>query len=156
MNDTSLKPPPGTHPLGKLPGSVWTVPTEPLTVPDHLGVDHFAAFPLEWPRRIIRAWSPPGGLVLDPFGGTGTVALAAKAAGRTGITVDLSADYCRLAEWRCNNPQQLAAALQVEKPDVIPAGQLSLFEEGEEPQPMMHGHRKWRDTCGHKATLFHI
>ena len=34
-------------PLGKLPGSVWTIPSEPLKVPDWLGVDHFAAFPQE-------------------------------------------------------------------------------------------------------------
>ncbi|MGH9002873.1 MAG: DNA-methyltransferase [Acidimicrobiia bacterium] len=46
--------------LGKLPGSVWTIPTQPLTVPDHLGVDHYAAFPMEWPRRIIRGWTPSG------------------------------------------------------------------------------------------------
>jgi hypothetical protein len=46
--------------LGKLPGSVWTIPTQPLIVPDELGVDHFAAFPMEWPRRIIRGWSPEG------------------------------------------------------------------------------------------------
>lgn len=48
------------HPLGKLPGSVWEIATEPLKVPDHLGVDHFAAFPTEWPRRIIQGWSPSG------------------------------------------------------------------------------------------------
>lgn len=48
------------NPLGKLPGSVWTIPTQPLIVPDHLGIDHFAAFPMEWPRRIIRGWSPDG------------------------------------------------------------------------------------------------
>jgi len=48
------------NPLGKLPGSVWTIPTQPLIVPEHLGVDHFAAFPMEWPRRIIRGWSPSG------------------------------------------------------------------------------------------------
>ena len=48
------------NPLGKLPGSVWSVPTQPLTVPAHLGVDHFAAFPSEWPRRIILGWSPSG------------------------------------------------------------------------------------------------
>jgi len=47
-------------PRGKLPGSVWQIPTEPLRVPDHLGVDHFAAFPSEWPRRIILGWSPSG------------------------------------------------------------------------------------------------
>ena len=50
----------GLSPLGKLPGSVWTIPTQPLTVPAHLGVDHFAAFPMEWPRRIIQGWSPRG------------------------------------------------------------------------------------------------
>jgi DNA modification methylase len=46
------------NPLGKLPGSVWSMPSEPLVVPDHLGVDHFAAFPSELPRRIILGWSP--------------------------------------------------------------------------------------------------
>jgi DNA modification methylase len=50
----------GTNPLGKAPGSVWTIPSEPLVVPDDLGVDHFAAFPSEWPRRIILGWSPSG------------------------------------------------------------------------------------------------
>jgi DNA modification methylase len=59
--------PPGTrargmadasNPLGALPGSVWEIPTQPLTVPDHLNVDHFAAFPMEWPRRLILGWSP--------------------------------------------------------------------------------------------------
>jgi hypothetical protein len=48
------------HPLGKLPGSVWTIPSEPLRLPDHLGVQHYAAFPGEWPRRLILGWSPPG------------------------------------------------------------------------------------------------
>ena len=44
--------------LGKLPGSVWTIPTAPLTVPASLGVDHFAAFPPELVRRIVLGWSP--------------------------------------------------------------------------------------------------
>jgi DNA modification methylase len=48
------------NPLGKLPGSVWSIPSEPLRLPDHLGVQHYAAFPSEWPRRLILGWSPPG------------------------------------------------------------------------------------------------
>jgi DNA modification methylase len=40
--------------------SVWNVPSEPLTVPDHLGVDHFAAFPSELVRRLILGWTPSG------------------------------------------------------------------------------------------------
>lgn len=115
------------NPLGKLPGSVWTIPTQPLRVPDHLGVDHFAAFPMEWPRRIIRGWSPEGGTVLDPFGGTGTTALVARAWGRDGISVDMSADYCRLAEWRTNDPGELARAMQVDKPPAELPDQLDMF-----------------------------
>ena len=117
----------GQNPLGKLPGSVWTIPTQPLRVPDHLGVDHFAAFPMEWPRRIIRGWSPAGGTVLDPFGGAGTTALVARAWGRHGISVDMSADYCRLAEWRTNDPGELARAMQVEKPPKELPDQLDMF-----------------------------
>jgi DNA modification methylase/DNA-binding transcriptional regulator YiaG len=48
------------NPLGKLPGSVWEIPSQPLTVPAALGTDHFAAFPMELPRRVIAGWSPPG------------------------------------------------------------------------------------------------
>ncbi len=57
-------------------------------------------------------------MVLDPFAGTGTSVLMAHALGRIGIGVDMSADYCRLAQWRTTDPGQLAAALEVEKPPV--------------------------------------
>ena len=109
-------------PLGKLPGSVWTIATEPLRVPDHLGIDHFAAFPTEWPRRIIQGWSPEGGVVLDPFSGTGTTALVASVLGRHGIGVDMSEDYCRLAAWRTTDPRQRARAAR--KPWTPPAEEL--------------------------------
>ncbi len=62
------------------------------------------------------------GVVLDPFGGTGTTALVAHALGRHGISVDMSADYCRLAGWRTTDPKQLAKAAR--KPYTPPAEQL--------------------------------
>ena len=178
--------------LGALPGSVWTIPTEPLRVPESLGIDHFAAFPTELPRRIIQGWSPRDvctacgegrrpvavsertshealrpaygagnhgtggstlgprgvvahitgyacacpdttapatpGVVLDPFGGTGTTALVASVLGRHGITVDLSADYCRLAEWRTTDPKQRAKAARVEAAEPVPDDQPSLLD----------------------------
>ena len=223
------------------PPSVWVIPTEPLHVPDHLGIDHFAAFPTEWPRRIIQGWSPRGicvecgegrrpvvatvgldmgraqarraqeladkagltedhlgallsvgvsdtgrgaatqsgtgkntaevyrlagearealggyareyllrrptslgeacacpeptaptrpGVVLDPFGGTGTTALVAHTLGRHGISVDMSADYCRLAGWRTSDPKQQAKAARREyvPPREQAEGQLDLLE----------------------------
>jgi DNA modification methylase len=106
----TLNPAHCVHPAGRLPGSVWDIPTQPLKVPTELGLDHFAAFPMEWPRRLILGWSPPQGVVLDPFGGTGTTALVAYAHGRLGITMDASSDYCRLARWRVADPRQQARA----------------------------------------------
>jgi hypothetical protein len=67
-------------------------------------------------------------VVLDPFGGTGTTALVAKALGRHGISVDMSADYCRLATWRTNDPDQIAKAMRVDKPAKQVEGQASLFD----------------------------
>lgn len=96
----------GVNPRGKLPGSVRKVAHQPLKVPAELGIDHFAAFPMAWPDWIIRGWAPADGVVLDPFGGTGTTALVASALGRYGISVDMSADYCRLAAWRTADPKQ--------------------------------------------------
>lgn len=54
-----------TNPLGKLPGSVWPLPSEPLVISDEVKAhydlpDHFAAFPTELVRRIILGWSPSG------------------------------------------------------------------------------------------------
>lgn len=115
------------HSAGKLPGSVWEIQSEPLTVPDCLGIEHFAAFPTEFPRRIISAWSPSAGVVLDPFGGTGTTALCASVLGRIGISVDLSHDYSRLAQWRTQDSASRAKAMRVEKPPVQLDGQDQLF-----------------------------
>lgn len=107
------------HPLGKLPGSVWTIPTQPLRVPSELDVDHFAAFPMEWPRRLITGWCPPDGIVLDPFGGTGTTALVADVLGRIGISLDASADYCRLARWRTTDERERATAAGHDRSRVV-------------------------------------
>ena len=74
------------------------------------------------PARQPTAPTRPA-VVLDPFGGTGTTALVAAAYGRHGITVDMSADYCRLAAWRTTDPGQLASALQVAKPPPVMDGQ---------------------------------
>lgn len=100
-------------PAGRLPSSVWRVTSQPLRVPVELGVSHHAAFPMEWPRRLIMGWCPLGGTVLDPFSGTGTTALVAAMLGRNGIGVELSAEYCRLAQWRASDPKQRQRAAQV-------------------------------------------
>ena len=188
-----------SHPRGRMPGSVWSVPSEGLQVPKHLDVDHFAAFPTEWPRRLILGWSPAGicvecgdgrrpvtiteqeavhrprpndrparqslggatgngfngagypvttscttitgeacrcpspaaptrpAVVLDPFGGTGTTAAVARAAGRLGVSVDLSADYLRLARWRIEESGDGERAIFGARPPRQIEGQLDLL-----------------------------
>ncbi|GIH91978.1 DNA-methyltransferase [Planobispora siamensis] len=68
-------------------------------------------------------------LVVDPFGGTGTTALVASALGRRGVTVDRSADYCRIAQWRTADPRERARALDVPPPPPVHESQGSLFGE---------------------------
>jgi DNA modification methylase len=85
---------------GRPPESVWRLPTDTFRFPPEMDAGHHAAFPRAWPRRLTLGRSPPAGVVLDPFGGTGTTALAASALGRHRIPVDLSARYRELARWR--------------------------------------------------------
>jgi DNA modification methylase len=74
--------------------SVWTVPTR-----SYKGA-HFATFPPELIRPCILAGSPRGGLVFDPFTGSGTTALVAIQEGRDFIGCELNAEYCTLADER--------------------------------------------------------
>lgn len=66
--------------------------------------------PLALLERIVRAGSPPGGVVLDPFAGSGTTLLAALKLGRSAIGVDESAVAARVASERIAGlaPAQLA------------------------------------------------
>ena len=61
---------------------------------------HPAPFPVEVPSRCIRLSSWPGGLVLDPFAGTGSTLLAARQLGRQAVGVELSERYCEIAATR--------------------------------------------------------
>jgi site-specific DNA-methyltransferase (cytosine-N4-specific) len=112
-NPRTFNPKQSLHPDGKLPGSVWRIPTQAFRPPAHIKIRHTATFPLEWPRRLIEGWCPPGGTVLDPFGGSGTTALMAKVMGRHGISVDLSGTYCDLASWRIADPKEVNRAERV-------------------------------------------
>lgn len=123
------------NPGGRLPGSVWDLPSEPFTPPaispldgQHLP-EHYAAFPTALVRRIILGWSPACGVVADPFGGTGTTALVASALGRTGLSVDASHDYARLARWRTSDRAQRAKVLGLAKPRTPLPGEVDLFAD---------------------------
>lgn len=56
---------------------------------------HVCPLQLDIVERIINRYSNPGDLVLDPFGGLGTVALKAVQMGRRGYTIELNDGYFR-------------------------------------------------------------
>ena len=58
---------------------------------------HPAAFPLALPKRLIRLYSLPGDVVLDPFMGSGTTLRAAKDLGRRAIGIEIEERFCELA-----------------------------------------------------------
>ena len=58
-------------------------------------VMHVCPLQLDIVDRLINRYSNEGDLVLDPFGGLGTVALQALKAGRKGYTIELNNDYFR-------------------------------------------------------------
>ncbi len=62
-----------------------------------------APFPEELPNFFIRSFCPPGGVVCDPFGGSGTCVDAAVQAGRRGISCDLRASQVELCRRRMKN-----------------------------------------------------
>lgn len=65
--------------------------------------NHPAVFPVEIPRRLIKLFSFYGETVLDPFGGTGTTAVAATGLGRRGICIEQNPDYAKTIRDRCHD-----------------------------------------------------
>ena len=73
---------------------VWHINTVPYKG------GHFAAYPPKLAEKCILAGCPRGGVVLDPFFGSGTTGLAAVKNDRRYIGIELNAEYCELAKER--------------------------------------------------------
>jgi DNA modification methylase len=74
--------------------SVWTIASK-----GYKGA-HFATFPADLVRPCILAGSPLGGVVLDPFGGSGTVGEVALQEGRRAFLIELNPEYAAMARER--------------------------------------------------------
>lgn len=74
--------------------NVWTIPTTA-----YKGA-HFATFPPKLVEPCILAGCPAGGIVLDPFAGSGTTGLVARQHGRDFILIELNEDYVKMCEDR--------------------------------------------------------
>lgn len=75
--------------------SVWCFPAESAT-----RIGHPAPFPIELPLRLIKLYTFEGEIVLDPFIGSGTTAIAALQTNRYYVGYDVEQEYVKLAEKR--------------------------------------------------------
>lgn len=103
---------PSGNPLGKNPSDFWTfsadecfndnpiweIPNVKANHPEQ--TVHPCQFPHELAERCVLAFSNPGDVVLDPFSGAGTSAVATIKAGRSAIGIDRSEQYITLAHQR--------------------------------------------------------
>lgn len=74
-------------------------------------VDHPTQKPLEIIERMVLASCPPGGVILDPFMGSGTTAIAAKRCGRNFVGFELNPEYCQIIDNRLASPEAHLADL---------------------------------------------
>lgn len=87
------------HPNGSKPSDVWEIIPEDTQKRQA----HFAPYPVDLCRIPILATCPPGGIVLDPFCGTGTTLIAARDLGRKSVGIDISSEYINAAQRRCES-----------------------------------------------------
>ena len=85
--------------------SVWSLKIQPGKT------GHVAIFPEMLPALIILAACPKGGLVLDPFAGSGTTLLAAKALGCQYIGIDICEENVELMESRLEQQEEINVAI---------------------------------------------
>ena len=86
------------NPRGKNPGDLWIFPN---VKGSHIEKTiHPCQFPVELAERLILALSNPGDLVVDPFIGVGTTAVAATLNNRRAAGADLSSEYLKIAKER--------------------------------------------------------
>ena len=79
---------------------------------------HAATFPVSLPAWFIKLFTQPGGMVLDPFIGSGTTAIAAKRLDRHYIGIDTNPAFCSIAEERlrkCPNEENRNSSIGRER-----------------------------------------
>ena len=82
------------NPQGRNKRTVWRISTEISRQ------KHYAPYPQELIETPIEAGCPPGGVVLDPFLGSGTTALVARRLGRHYIGIEPNPEYVAIARSR--------------------------------------------------------
>ncbi len=113
---------------------LWDIPTESAT-----RIGHPAPFPVELPRRLIDLYTYRGDLVLDPFMGSGSTAVAAVRTERHYVGFDTDASYVALAERRVE--EERAAAPPGRRVTVAPGRAGGSRNPGSADPAVARGHK---------------
>jgi adenine-specific DNA-methyltransferase len=92
---------PSGNPLGKNPGDVWEIPQVKAAHVEK--TEHPCQFPVALAQRLVRALSPVDGLIMDPFVGSGSTAVAAIMERRRFIGSDHNYKYVAIARKRLSD-----------------------------------------------------
>lgn len=95
----------------KIKGNIWEYVVGKLAV-DQEAKRHPAPFPYALSKEHILSWTNRGDIVLDPMCGSGTSIVAASDLGRRFIGIDISDEYCQLANERLAKHQQESRLFQ--------------------------------------------
>jgi site-specific DNA-methyltransferase (adenine-specific) len=105
--------------VGYNPKDVWSVSR--LHRQDREREDHPTQKPLEIVERMVLASSPRGGLVLDPFMGSGTAVVAALKHGRSCVGFEINPEYFAMVKRRIARSTKAAPTTSVRAPASVPA-----------------------------------
>jgi adenine-specific DNA-methyltransferase len=86
------------NPLGKNPSDVWDIPNVKCNHPEKTG--HPCQFPVELIERLVLALTKPGDLVVDPFMGVGSTAIAAVLHRRKAAGAEVVSEYVKITKDR--------------------------------------------------------
>jgi adenine-specific DNA-methyltransferase len=106
------------NPLGKNPSDVWDIPNVKAKHVEK--TDHPCQFPVALPQRLIKALTLPNALVLDPFMGSGTTAVAALLEGRRFVGAELLKEYYDISVERIKDAASGKAKVREDKPAIEP------------------------------------
>lgn len=92
------------NPLGKNPSDVWDVPNVKAKHVEK--TKHPCQFPVAIPQRLIKALTNENDLVLDPYTGSGSTAVAAVAENRRFVGAEIKNEYCDISKKRLDDLQK--------------------------------------------------
>jgi adenine-specific DNA-methyltransferase len=107
------------NPLGKNPGDVWDIPNVKAGHVEK--TEHPCQFPVALAQRLVKAMSPPDGLVVDPYLGSGSSAVAAISEGRRFMGCDVEMKYLEIARARIRDLRAGRSQFRPDAPVYVPS-----------------------------------